>query len=178
MLSTCTARPAFTLSQTRRATAPRQGAVLAPQRRHLRCRAADELLAASAVDPEDARGAIAIGLKFSNAGNWAQAQEYFERALELPGTGLKRWRDKPPALSEGELTSALYNIACCRSQQGDVDNGLTAIAGAVEQGYRNFAQLRADPDLQALRADPRFEGVMKRFERPSSGEKKGFLGLF
>lgn len=31
-------------------------------------------------------------------------QEYFERALELPGTGLKRWRDKPPALSTGELT--------------------------------------------------------------------------
>ena len=38
------------------------------------------------------------------------------------------------ALSEGELTSALYNIACCRSMQGDVENGLIAIAGCVEQG--------------------------------------------
>lgn len=121
---------------------------------------------------------------------------YFERALELPGTGLKRWRDKPPALSTGELTSALYNvgaalcmacpaqlswaallmaahawldlscanqgaadcgwgslarasadsppppmaaplppqIACCRSRLGDIENGLVAMAGAIEQG--------------------------------------------
>ena len=59
---------------------------------------------------------------------------YFEKALELPGTGLKRWRDKPPALSTGELTSALYNIACCRSQLGDIENGLIAMSGAVEQG--------------------------------------------
>lgn len=100
------------------------------------------------------------------------SQEYFERALELPGTGLKRWRDKPPALSTGELTvralvmsnccrepvclrscvsagaglptatpadaarmqAALYNIACCRSRLGDIDNGLVALAGCVEQG--------------------------------------------
>lgn len=56
---------------------------------------------------QDAKGAIAVGLKFSNAGQWEQAQQFFERALELPGTGLKRWRDKPPALSTGELTAAL-----------------------------------------------------------------------
>jgi hypothetical protein len=30
---------------------------------------------------------------------YEKAQVYFEKALELPGTGLKRWRDKPPALS-------------------------------------------------------------------------------
>lgn len=104
---------------------------------------------------------------------YEKAQVYFEKALELPGTGLKRWRDKPPALSEclrerwsaqaarlcamfestfkqskisafpvaagtGELTSALYNIACCRSQLGDVENALVAIAGAIEQGEAPF----------------------------------------
>lgn len=147
-----------------------------PLRVAVRAAAEPELPSVGAVDPEDARCAIAVGLKFSNAGNWAQAQvggarralellqagllqstsltcqpadhalpccaaptapaapqEYFERALELPGTGLKRWRDKPPALSTGELTSALYNIACCRARLGDVENGLVAISGAVEQ---------------------------------------------
>jgi tetratricopeptide (TPR) repeat protein len=97
-------------------------------------KAADELDLVASSDPEDARGSIAIGLKYSAAGQWEQAQEYFERALELPGTGLKRWRDKPPALSAGELQAALYNVACCRSRLGDVENGLIAIAGAVEQG--------------------------------------------
>ena len=110
-------------------------AVLArPQRRSMAVRAADELDLVASSDPEDARGSIAIGLKYSAAGQWEQAQQYFERALELPGTGLKRWRDKPPALSAGELQAALYNVACCRSRLGDVENGLIAIAGAVEQG--------------------------------------------
>lgn len=149
-------------------------------RRQLAVRAAGDFVPTEAAraDPEDAKGAIAIGLKFSDAGNWAQAQEYFERALELPGTGLKRWRDKPPALSTGELTAALYNIACCRSRLGDIDNGLVALAGCVEQGYRDFRQLRSDPDLEALRGDERFEGLLRRFERQETQEKKGFLGLF
>jgi hypothetical protein len=124
------------------------------------------------------------------------------------------------ALSQGELTSALYNIACCRSQLGDIENGLTALAGAVEQGalgcllaaaacgslhrcppttcllsflpqssksfylpskhagYRDFPQMRADPDLAALRADERFEGLLKRFTRQEPAQGKGFLGLF
>ncbi|PSC75387.1 putative DNA replication complex GINS PSF3 [Micractinium conductrix] len=148
------------------------------RRRLVVAAAADELLGAADVDPDNARAAIAVGLKYSGAGQWAKAQEYFERALELPGTGLKRYRDKPPALSEGELTSALYNIACCRSMQGDVENGLIAIAGCVEQGYRDFQQLRSDPDLAALRADDRFEGLLKRFTRQEAAQGKGFMGLF
>jgi hypothetical protein len=43
---------------------------------------------------------------------------FFERALELPGTGQKRWRDKPPALSNGELTSALCEFATNTQQSG------------------------------------------------------------
>jgi hypothetical protein len=47
-------------------------------------------------------------------------------------------------------------------------------------GYRGpveFRQLRTDPDLEALRADARFEGLIARFERKQP-EKSGFLGLF
>ncbi|EFN54485.1 hypothetical protein CHLNCDRAFT_135153 [Chlorella variabilis] len=150
------------------------------RQQRLTTRAAEEVVGLTDVEPEDARSSIAVGLKFSNAGQWAKAQEYFEKALELPGTGLKRWRDKPPALSTGELTSALYNIACCRSQLGDIENGLIAMSGAVEQGYRDFQQvaaLRSDPDLTALRADERFEGFLRRYERKQP-EKTGFMGLF
>jgi hypothetical protein len=40
-------------------------------------------------------------------------------------------RDKPPAPSEGEKMAALYNIACCNSQTGDIETGLAAFAGAL-----------------------------------------------
>lgn len=127
-------------------------------------------------EPNDARSAIAIGLKLTDAKEWEEAQKYFERALELPGTGIKRFRDKPPQISDGEKMAALYNIACCQSQLGEpenIQNGLIALAGCLESGYDNFNQLRSDSDLENLRKDAKFEGLLKRFEKP-----KGFLGLF
>jgi len=43
-------------------------------------------------EPEDARGAISIGLGLYEAGKYAEALEVFEKGLELPGTGMKRFR--------------------------------------------------------------------------------------
>ena len=42
--------------------------------------------------PEDARGAIAVGLKYYKAGNYQKALELFGSAPGLPGTGTKRFR--------------------------------------------------------------------------------------
>ena len=42
--------------------------------------------------PEDARGAIAVGLKYYKAGNYQKALELFGKAPALPGTGTKRFR--------------------------------------------------------------------------------------
>jgi hypothetical protein len=36
-------------------------------------------------------------------------------------------------------------------------------------GYDNFSQLRSDPDLDALRSDEKFEGLLRRFERRGFG---------
>lgn len=43
-------------------------------------------------DPEDVRGAIAIGLGLYEQGKYQEALEVFEKGLELPGTGMKRYR--------------------------------------------------------------------------------------
>ena len=45
-------------------------------------------------------------------------------------------------------------------------------------GYRDYSQLRTDPDLEGLRGDERFENLLKRFERAEPAKKSGFLGLF
>ncbi len=50
-------------------------------------------------------------------------------------------------------------------------DGLKAIAGALEAGYTDYQQLRRDPDLAPLRDNDKFEGLLRRFE-PGGG----FLG--
>ncbi|KAK9808672.1 hypothetical protein WJX72_001735 [[Myrmecia] bisecta] len=102
-------------------------------------------------------------------------QLLFEKALELPGTGLKRYRDKPNLISDGEKMAALYNIACCHSRLGNMRTGLVALAGCLELGYTDGAQLRSDPDLEFLRTDEKFEGLLARFDQKS---RSGFLGNF
>ncbi|GLI64568.1 hypothetical protein VaNZ11_007889 [Volvox africanus] len=142
----------------------------------LRAAESDPLSAAD--DPDTAREAIELGNKFAQAGRWQEALSVYEKALTLPGTGLKRYRDKPRLISDGERSAALFNIACCQAQLGDMRSGLVALAGCLELGYDDFAQLRSDPDLEPLRKDERFEGLLKRFERPSGSLASFMGGLF
>ncbi|GLC45823.1 hypothetical protein PLESTB_001151700 [Pleodorina starrii] len=129
-------------------------------------------------EPETAREAIELGNKYAKAARWQEALAVYEKALTLPGTGLKRFKDKPRLISDGERSAALFNIACCQAQLGDLRSGLVAMAGCLELGYDDFAQLRSDPDLEPLRQDERFEGLLKRFERSSSSPLSGFMGAF
>lgn len=57
--------------------------------------------------------------------------------------------------------SGLRNIAC--------------FAGCLEAGYENVAQLQQDPDLEYLRKDARFKGLLERFKLTT---RKGFIGEF
>ena len=84
-------------------------------------------------------------------------------------------RDKPPVASPGEKQAALYNLACCYSQLDDVQTGLAALAGCFENGYTNVEQARSDPDLETLRKDPRFEGLIRRLVPMASS---GLVGRF
>ena len=76
----------------------RRPAPAAGHRAPARCRAAlakaltEESELTEVPEPEDARGAIAVGLKLYNAGQHSAALDMFVKALELPGTGLKRFR--------------------------------------------------------------------------------------
>ncbi|CAD7700409.1 unnamed protein product [Ostreobium quekettii] len=111
-----------------------------------------------------------MGLQRYESGRFDDALALFQQALDLPGSGIRRFRNKPPEISTGEKMAALYNIACCYSGKNDVRPGLQALAACLETGYDDFNQLRTDPDLRQIRQDPRFEPLLKRFE------PKSFLG--
>mmetsp|Transcript_14717 Transcript_14717/g.41439 ORF Transcript_14717/g.41439 Transcript_14717/m.41439 type:complete len:211 (-) Transcript_14717:144-776(-) len=126
---------------------------------------------AEGADPADARGAIALGLKLYSDGDYEAAYNLFTKVVkdQVPGTGVKRFRDKPPATSDGEKMAALYNIACCCSQTADVETGLKALAGSLERGFEDWETARTDPDLAVLREDKRFEQLLSRFEPSREG---------
>lgn len=53
--------------------------------------------------------------------------------------------------------------------------GMRLRAGALEAGYEDYQQIREDPDLEAVRADKRFEMLIGKYNRSNSN---GFFGNF
>ena len=143
---------------------------------------------------DSAGGAIMAGLARYRAREVEQALELFERALTLPGSGVRRIKGSPRELTSGERQAALYNIACCQSVLGNDRDGLAAVAAALDAGcvahdpkgavvalysltslppprFDDYKGLRSDPDLLNLRKNSQFEVLVSR------AEPKGFAKL-
>jgi tetratricopeptide (TPR) repeat protein len=58
---------------------------------------------------------------------------------------------------------AWYNLACSYAVLGMIDPAFFALERSLELGYRALKRLRRDPDLKALRRDPRFFRLLRRF---------------
>ena len=60
--------------------------------------------------------------------------------------------------------TAHYNLACRYALLKQRDNAITALRKAVELGYRDFAFMQEDHDLDSIRKDPRFRKLMKEYQ--------------
>ena len=54
-----------------------------------------------------------------------------------------------------------YNLACLEAQAGEHDAALEMLVAAIRAGYTRLDHIRTDPDLAPLRADPRFEALLR-----------------
>ncbi len=54
---------------------------------------------------------------------------------------------------------ALYDVACSYSVEGRTDAALTMLERAVAEGFRDFAWMGRDSDLDSIRTDPRFVAI-------------------
>ena len=146
-----------------------------------RAATADESATAGAFDarelpPESAAEAINKGLALYKDGQYQEALSMFTGALDLPGSGPIRSRKAlvaPAGPSRGYADASVslneqiaihYNCACCYSRLDDTQSGLVSLVRAMEAGYDDYQNIRADPDIAPLRADARFEGIVARFE--------------
>lgn len=59
-----------------------------------------------------------------------------------------------------------YNVACCYSMLGQVDEGLKSLAAAMDAGFDNYDQIRRDKNLEALRKSPKFSTLIERYDEP------------
>lgn len=55
-----------------------------------------------------------------------------------------------------------YNLACSYAVLGMTDPAFAALQRAVELGYHHLDHMARDPDLKALRRDPRFARLVRR----------------
>lgn len=73
--------------------------------------------------------------------------------------------DRRLVAARPEDSGAHYNLACSLALTGDVDGAFAALTRAVELGYDDAEFLASDPDLAALRADPRFTALLEGLAR-------------
>ncbi len=61
-----------------------------------------------------------------------------------------------------------YNLACALARAGDPDAAMKALTTAVDRGYANLAQFRADTDLRTLRARQDFRKLVTRLDQDTA----------
>lgn len=100
-------------------------------------------------------------------------ERYREGSFVEAGAGYREALSKIPS-QPGESVRAAklrqmaaYNLACCESLSGHLDEALEALNLALAAGFSDWAHLNADPDLEALRRSPAYASIRSRCPRPS-----------
>jgi TolB-like protein/Flp pilus assembly protein TadD len=96
------------------------------------------------LDPNDVRALCLGAISYASLGERTRGLELAERALTL----------------EPDDTSVLYNLACAFSLLGEPDRAFAALTHRIGQGNWYLDWLERDPDLDPLRADPRWEALL------------------
>jgi tetratricopeptide (TPR) repeat protein len=88
---------------------------------------------------------------------YAPARHALAQALLEQGKRVEGRRQLERLATTSDLDAReWYNLACLRSGDGATDAALEALRRAIAAGYSDWATLASDPDLAALRTDPRF----------------------
>ena len=125
---------------------PQQAAAFFQQQEWSKAAAAYDQLAAA--NPETGGFWYRLGASRHQLGNYREALAAYSHAEEL---GIA------PAITA-------YNMACAHALLGETDEALAKLESAVDNGFQQFATMQGDTDLDSLRDDDRFAGLLVRVE--------------
>lgn len=111
-------------------------------------RAIEEQLA---TDPDDSRALQLAPSLAAALGQQQRARVLAEQAL----------RARPDDIG------TVYNAACTYAVIGDPDRAVELLARAVDLGWSSAEWLAHDPDVDSLRADPRFQRIQSALRQPT-----------
>jgi TolB-like protein/Flp pilus assembly protein TadD len=142
---------------------------------------------AMAVRPEDYQVPLLMAMIYREGGRGVELEETQRRGIELARRQLEREPDDVRAMylcagalveqgreeeglallqraldMAGNEPSVLYNAACTFARAGRSDRALEALEGCLQEGWGNRDWILRDPDLAALRGDPRFTAIVGR----------------
>jgi serine/threonine protein kinase len=101
-------------------------------------------------------------LGFSREGRYADSEKMFRDVIE---TAEKT--NQPATVAE-----AWYNFACAEAARGRPDEAFADLNHAIENGLISPGELSLDPELKALRSDPRFDASVAKARATNSARKK------
>ncbi len=149
--------------------------------------AAELLERACKLRPEDYYAPSLLGMAHVDLGRQADAEAAYQqclraakehmelfpddaRALYLGAVALVRTGDRERGLewakralaAEPEEPFVFYNVACVYSLVGEIDQAIKCLDDAITFGMGQRDWFEHDPDLHAVRDDPRFQALLER----------------
>ena len=79
------------------------------------------------------------------------------------------WMDKIVA-SDPENNGPYYDRACLLSRMGKIDEAIAALRVSLEKGYRSFAHIDNDDDMDAIRTHPDFITLINEYKNKPIAE--------
>lgn len=86
------------------------------------------------------------------------------------------WMDRLVALDDTD-GGTYYDKACLLARMGHLDEAVDALRGAFERGYRTFAHIEHDDDLDSLRNHSGFIALIDEYKGKTSAEVAAQQGL-
>ena len=117
------------------------------------------------------------GIVLYNKGDYDGALIVFEEVAALEP---KNFRSDNFEMSTEIYKVAEYNIACCFSKLGQLENSLAALKKCMAAGWTDYKKIRTDPSLENAQKAPGFKEMMDKFDEPLINDNavKFLKGIF